>query len=107
MLLTKFQLIWPNGFREDFFFIGQSQTRTGYGSHISCMIGTNMEILHRISHTPFLQSNNSLCWSGKYKFSFHIIELKCHYCDETDVDVLNVFYHTKIMSDTETEFLYV
>jgi hypothetical protein len=47
----------------------------------------------------------SLCWSGKYKFSFHIIELKCHYCDETDVDVLNVFYCTKMMSDTETDFL--
>jgi hypothetical protein len=34
MLSTKFQLIWPNGFREDFFLIGQSQTRTAYGGHI-------------------------------------------------------------------------
>ena len=32
MLPTKFQLIWPNGFREDF-LIGQSQTRTAYGDH--------------------------------------------------------------------------
>jgi hypothetical protein len=36
---TKFQLIWPNDFREDFFLIGQSQTRTPYGNHFSCMIG--------------------------------------------------------------------
>ena len=31
-------VIWPNGFREDFFLIGKSQTRTAYGSHISCRI---------------------------------------------------------------------
>jgi hypothetical protein len=29
----------PAGFREDF-LIDQSQTRTAYGSHISCMIST-------------------------------------------------------------------
>jgi hypothetical protein len=34
VLHTKFQLIWPNGFTEDFLLIGQSQTRTSYGSHI-------------------------------------------------------------------------
>jgi hypothetical protein len=32
VLPTKFQLIWPNGFREDF-LIGQSQKRTAYGGH--------------------------------------------------------------------------
>ena len=32
MFPTKFQLIWPNDFREDF-LIGQSQTRTAYGTH--------------------------------------------------------------------------
>jgi hypothetical protein len=44
-----------------YFFIGQLQTRTAYGGHISCMIGTKYGILYRISHTSFLQSNNSLC----------------------------------------------
>jgi hypothetical protein len=29
VLPIKFQLIWPNGFRE----VWQSQTRTAYGSH--------------------------------------------------------------------------
>ena len=43
MLPTKFQLIWPNGFREHFYLIGQSQTRIAYGSHISCMISTKYE----------------------------------------------------------------
>jgi hypothetical protein len=33
------------------------------------------------------------------------MELKCHYYDVTDVDVFNVFYHKKTMSDTETGFL--
>ena len=27
-------VIWSNGFREDFFLIGKSQTRTAYGGHI-------------------------------------------------------------------------
>ena len=35
MLPTKFELILQNGFREDFFLIGLSQTRMAYGSHIS------------------------------------------------------------------------
>jgi hypothetical protein len=39
MFPTKFQLIWPNGF-EKIFLMDQSQTRTTYGSHISCMIDT-------------------------------------------------------------------
>ena len=33
-------------FRRRFFLIGQSQTRTAYGSHISCIISTNMKIFH-------------------------------------------------------------
>ena len=33
------------------------------------------------------------------------MELKCHYYDVTNVDVFNVFYHKKTMSDTETGFL--
>jgi hypothetical protein len=33
VLPKKFQLIWPDGFREDFFSIGKSLTRTAYGSH--------------------------------------------------------------------------
>ena len=32
MLPIKFQLIWPNGFREDY-IIGQSQTRSANGKH--------------------------------------------------------------------------
>ena len=32
------------------------------------------------------------------------MELKCHRSDVTDVDVFNVFYHTKTTSDTETGF---
>ena len=41
MLPTKFQLIWLHvyGFREKQ-LIDQSQTRTAYDSHISCMIST-------------------------------------------------------------------
>ena len=32
---TKFQFIWPHGFRgEDFFKIGQSETRIACGGHI-------------------------------------------------------------------------
>ena len=61
MLPTKFQLIWPNGFREDFFLIGQSQTRTANGTILVVWSARKIKILYRISHTSFLQSNNSLC----------------------------------------------
>jgi hypothetical protein len=30
---TKFQLIWPNGFREDFFLIGQPKKRTAFSTY--------------------------------------------------------------------------
>ena len=36
---SSVQLIWLNGFREEF-WLGQSQTRTAYGGHISCMMDT-------------------------------------------------------------------
>jgi len=51
---------------EKFFSIGQSQTRTAYGGHITCMIGTK--------YGNFVQdlqySNNSLCLlvSGEFFF---------------------------------------
>ena len=38
-LQSSVQLRLSNGFREDFRF-GQSQTRTAYSGHISCMMGT-------------------------------------------------------------------
>jgi len=35
MLHTKFQFIWPNGFRgEDFLEIDQSETRIACGGHV-------------------------------------------------------------------------
>jgi hypothetical protein len=35
MLPTKFQFIWPSGFRgEDLKKIGQSETRIAYGGHV-------------------------------------------------------------------------
>ena len=62
-------------FREEFFLIGQSQTRTAYDCHISCMIGMIMEILYMISHTSFMQSNNSLCLLvSEGRFFFQISE---------------------------------
>jgi len=32
------------------------------------------------------------------------MEMKCHHYDVTDVDVLNLFSHTKMRSDMETDF---
>ena len=52
MFPTKFQLIWSNGFKEDFFLIGQSQTRIAYGSHISFMIG--MKYGHFVQDLPYI-----------------------------------------------------
>jgi hypothetical protein len=34
MLPTKFRLIWPSGFIEDFLEINQSETRIAYGGHV-------------------------------------------------------------------------
>jgi hypothetical protein len=34
MLPTKFRLIWPSGFTEDFSEINQSKTRIAYGGHV-------------------------------------------------------------------------
>jgi hypothetical protein len=34
MLPTKFRLIWPSSFREDFLEINQSETRIACGSHV-------------------------------------------------------------------------
>ena len=39
VLPTKFQLIWPHGFRKDLFKLAISHTRTAYDGYISCMIG--------------------------------------------------------------------
>jgi len=44
-----------------FLLIGQSQTKTANGTHISCMVGTKYKILYRIFHASVVQSNNSLC----------------------------------------------
>jgi hypothetical protein len=41
MLPTKFQFIWPSGFRgEDFLEINQSETRIACGGHVCKLIGT-------------------------------------------------------------------
>ena len=41
MLPTKFQFIWPSGFRgEDFLEINQSETRIACGGHVYQRIGT-------------------------------------------------------------------
>jgi hypothetical protein len=41
MLPTKFQFIWPSGFRgEDFLEINQSETRIACGGHVCELIGT-------------------------------------------------------------------
>jgi len=62
VLPTKFQLIWPNGFR-DFFLIGLSQTRTAYGGYISCTIRTkDGNFVQGLPYIiPTVTSNNSLC----------------------------------------------
>jgi hypothetical protein len=35
------------------------------------------------------------------------MELKCLCYDARDVDISNIFYHAKTMSDKETHFLFV
>jgi hypothetical protein len=45
MLPTKFQFIWPSGFREkDFLEINQSETRIVCGGHVCKRIGTKWAI---------------------------------------------------------------
>jgi hypothetical protein len=45
MLPTKFQFIWPNGFRkEDLSEINKSKTRMTCGGHVSWLIGTKWAI---------------------------------------------------------------
>jgi hypothetical protein len=53
-------------------------------------------------------SDNFIVLIGKISMFFlkkSRMELKCKCYDVTDVEVLNVFYHTKSSSDTETDFL--
>jgi hypothetical protein len=45
MLPTKFQFIWPSGFR--FLKIGQSETRIAYGGHVCLMDRDKMSNLYR------------------------------------------------------------
>jgi hypothetical protein len=60
MLPTKFRFIWPSGFRgEEFFLIGQSETRIACGGHVCYWIGTKCAILERTTHRCFLPSFNS------------------------------------------------
>jgi len=47
VLPTKFQLLWPNGFREDFFLFGQSQ-ELPMAAVLVLRTARNMEILYRI-----------------------------------------------------------
>jgi hypothetical protein len=54
MLPTKFQFIWPSGFREDFKKIGQSETRIAYGGHVCKRIGTKWAIF--IENLPSFDS---------------------------------------------------
>ena len=61
MLPTKFQLIWTKGCREDFFKFDNHKQELPMVAILVVWLGRNMEILYRISHTLFLQSNNSLC----------------------------------------------
>jgi hypothetical protein len=61
VLPTKFQLIWPNGFKEDFFKMAHHKRELHMVAILVVQSPRNMEILYRIFHTPFLQSNNSLC----------------------------------------------
>ena len=45
MLPTKFQFIWPSGFRGDNFLeINQSETRIARGGHVCQWIGTKYAI---------------------------------------------------------------
>lgn len=53
-------------------------------------------------------SDNFIVLIGKISMFFlkkSRMELKCKCYDVMDVEVLNVFYHTKSTSDTETDFL--
>ena len=34
MLTTKFQFIWPSGFREEDFYTDQPETKIVYGGHV-------------------------------------------------------------------------
>jgi hypothetical protein len=42
MLPTKFQFIWPSGFRGDLLEINQSETRIACGGHVCQRIGTKL-----------------------------------------------------------------
>ena len=39
MLPTKFQFIWPSGYREDSLEINQSETKIACGAHVCQRIG--------------------------------------------------------------------
>jgi hypothetical protein len=60
MLPTKFQLIWLNGFRENLFKLVNHKQELLMATRLVVWSARNMEILYMISHTSFLQSNNSL-----------------------------------------------
>ena len=53
-----FQLVWPNGFREKKTIIGQSHTTMT--AILVVRSARNIDILFRISHSSFLQRNDSL-----------------------------------------------
>ena len=72
MLPTKFQLIWPNGYREKK-LIGQSQTRTVISVHICCMIAWvefffwANTIKHIIKVKVMVIAIGSLMWNLQHK----------------------------------------
>ena len=79
MLPTKFQLIWPNGFREDFFNLPITNK--------NCLVvrtARNMEIVYRSSNTSFLQSklfNVPPSFRGEDFKNFTKSEKKIGHCD--------------------------
>jgi len=48
---TKFQLIWPNGFRDDFFKLANHQQGLPMAAILVVRSTRNIEILSRISYT--------------------------------------------------------
>jgi hypothetical protein len=52
MLPTKFRFIWPNGFREEFKKISQSETRIICGGPVFFWVGTERKIFLEERYEP-------------------------------------------------------
>jgi hypothetical protein len=69
VLPTKFQLIWPHGFRKDFLKLAISHTRTAYDGYISCILA---ELKKIFSYETRRHNELLLCRNGVFEILYKI-----------------------------------